>query len=370
MKFKLRQLGITMTVLGMALLVVSFFFVTEESVFSRNGKSHVDFWHSPEPGPCSTQGGMLPEFNNKPDREKSRQLRFELERDGAWAEVSIRVCDRFGHPVPDAEIHLYFNVKEGSPEQEGILKGKTDKDGRFLAKHKTTYACHWRIQKEGYYESRGILPFSNHFSWDEGRKGRWTAEPLLLEVVLDEKSGVELLHGIRYLNNLEFPTNTWVWFDFEAGDCVEPYGKGKNKHVSFYSEGLADPRIGFRSGSGWTNYFVFSASPNGGLSLLQEKKTSFMPFCHEAPEVFDTQKLEFTYARSRREIFIDSKPKEGQYIVFQTPHDVSSGQEPHYGVMRSIECWPGGLRMEWFFNKTPGDRRIDGDISSPRTIDR
>lgn len=303
-------------------------------------------------------------LDDEDNKKRAKLLRFELERDGALAEVDCRVADRFGNPIPNASIRFYFNVPEYRSESEGVVEGKTNQDGRFHARHKTTYACHWRIKKEGYYESRGILPFSNHFSWDEGRNGRWTAEPLPLDVVLDDKSGVELWHG-RVFRHVSFPTNTWVWFDFEAGDCVEPYGKGKNKHVSFYSEGLADPRIGFRSGIGWTNYFAFSASPNGGVSLLNEKKSSAMPFCHEAPESFDAQKLEFSFARSRHAIFFDSNPKEGQYIVFQTPYDASSGEKPHYGVIRNIECWPGGIRMEWFFNKTSGDRRIDGDITSP-----
>lgn len=304
-------------------------------------------------------------LDDEDNKKRAKLLRFELERDGALAEVDCRVTDRFGNPISNAGIRFYFDTKENSPESEGFVMGKTDENGFFFAQHKTTYACHWRIRKDGYYESRGILPFSNHFSWDEGRNGRWTAEPLPLDVVLDDKSGVELLHGKIYWKSLKFPTNTWVWFDFEAGDCVAPYGKGENKHVGFYSEGLANPRIGFHSGIGWTNYFAFSASPNGGVSLLNEKKSSAMPFCHEAPESFDAQKLEFSFARSRHAIFFDSNPKEGQYIVFQTPYDASSGEKPHYGVIRNIECWPGGIRMEWFFNKTSGDRRIDGDITSP-----
>ncbi len=307
---------------------------------------------------------------NPTDHKASKLLHFNLTRYGAWAEVNCHVSDRFGNPVPDAEVHLFFDIRENEPESKGVLEGKTDQDGCFYARHKTTYACHWRIRKAGFHESRGILPFSNHFSLDEGRKGRWTAEPLTLDVVLDEVSGADLLHGVIYWKSLKFPTNTWVWFDFEAGECVEPHGKGKNRHISFYSEGLRDPNVAIRAGVGWTNYFAFAVPPEGGLSLLEEKNTSNMPFCHDAPEAFDTQKLEFTFARSDNAIFIDANPKKGQYIAFKTPSIASGRQQPHYGIIRKIECWPGGLRMEWFFNKTPDDRRIDGDICSPRSIDR
>ena len=131
-------------------------------------------------------------FDDKENEKRADLLRYKLERDGALAEVDCRVSDRFGNPVSSADIRFYFDTKENRPESEGFVMGKTDENGRFFARHKTTYACHWRIRKEGYYESRGILPFSNHFSWDNGRHGRWTAKPLPLDVILAEKSGVEL----------------------------------------------------------------------------------------------------------------------------------------------------------------------------------
>ena len=372
MKFTLRHLSIMTIVFGMALLVVIFLVTMDKGglFFPCVGNSATDSGRQQGSEMFRSKWNMLStSFNGEEDHDQSRQLRFELERDGAWAEVRCRVSDRFGDPVPDAEIRLFFDVKEGKTESGGIVEGKTDREGRFSAKHKTTYACHWRIRKDGYYETRGILPFSNHFSLEQGLKGRWTAEPLPLDVVLDEKSGTTLIHGKIYWKHLAFPTNTVVWFDFETGDCVEPYGKGKNKDICIYSEGLADPRIGFRSGIAWTNLFVV-ASPEGGVALLKEKKDSTMPFVHEAPEEFEIQKLEFTYARSHDRIYVDTKPKAGDYLVFRTSCDGSGERKPHYGVIRDIECWPGGLRMEWFFNKTPGDRRIDGDICAPRTIDR
>lgn len=373
MKFKLRQLSIIVALLGIVLLAVSFFLVTEKNEvgFSYISPPHTDSRCSPEPEHYCPNNVGLPSvsFNDKPNHEKSRQLRFELERDGAWAEVDCRVSDRFGNPVPEAEIHFYFDVKEGQNETEGIVEGKTDCGGRFFAKHKTTYACHWRIRKDGFYEARGILPFSNHFSWEQGKKRRWNAESLHLDVVLDEKSGATLFHGEIYWKHLVFPTNAVVWFDFETGDCVEPYGKGKNKHISFYSEGLADPRIGFRSGIAWTNLFVVAA-PEGGLVLLKENRESSMPFVHDAPEEFSNQKLDFIYARSHKKTYVDTRPKAGEYIVFRTSCDSPCEGEPHYGVIRNMECWPGGLRMEWFFNPKPGDRRIDADITSPLDFKR
>ena len=166
---------------------------------------------------------------------KLKNLRFELERDGAWAEVSCLVKDRFGNPVPDADIRLFFDTPEDRPESDGVVEGRSGPDGRFFVKKKSTYACHWRVRKEGFHDAGGILPFSNRFSAEAGRKGRWTEATVELDVVLDERSGAELIHGSVYWDALRFPADMWIGFDFEAADCVEPFGKGKNGTMAYSS---------------------------------------------------------------------------------------------------------------------------------------
>lgn len=65
-----------------------------------------------------------------------KQLRFELERDGAWAEVSCRITDRSGVPVPDADVRFFFDQPERRPESEGVVEGKSDADGCFFPERK------------------------------------------------------------------------------------------------------------------------------------------------------------------------------------------------------------------------------------------
>lgn len=49
---------------------------------------------------------------NQADHKTSKLLHFNLTRYGAWAEVNCRVTDRFGNPVPNADVHLYFDTPE------------------------------------------------------------------------------------------------------------------------------------------------------------------------------------------------------------------------------------------------------------------
>lgn len=111
------------------------------------------------------------------------------------AEVIVNATDQLGNPVQGASVRLYFNQPEGTDKAKGVVEGFTDTRGRFAAKTKTTYACHWRIEKNGFYRASGILPFSNHFSFQLGKEKRWTASPLQIDAILVKRSGAKLLHG-------------------------------------------------------------------------------------------------------------------------------------------------------------------------------
>ncbi len=62
--------------------------------------------------------------------------------------------------------------------------------------------------------------------------------------------------------------------------------------------------------------------------------------------------------------------KKEDFIVFQTADSGNSTGKPHFGIIRNLEYWPGGIRMEYFFNLVPGDRRTDADIHSEWDLKR
>lgn len=304
-----------------------------------------------------------------PSHEEIRFLRYTLERDGAMAEVVVNATDRRGNPIQGASVRLYFNQPKGTDKAKGVVEGFTDSSGRFAAKKKTTYACHWKIEKEGFYRASGILPFSNHFSFTLGKEKRWTASPLQVDAILDKRSDAKLLHGFIGIMDLPLPTNTWAGFDFEANDLVKPHGKGIHPHISFYSVGTGKPRDARLAGIVWTNQ-LYIAAEGGGMSLLQQRKNTDMPFCLEAPETFQSETLELFSTRSRQGMMENREMKKEDFIVFQTADSGNSTGKPHFGIIRNLEYWPGGIRMEYFFNLVPGDRRTDADIHSEWNLKR
>ena len=63
-------------------------------------------------------------LDDKDNKKRAKLLRFELERDGALAEVDCHVTDRFGNPISNADIRFYFDTKENGPESEGFVMAR------------------------------------------------------------------------------------------------------------------------------------------------------------------------------------------------------------------------------------------------------
>ena len=302
---------------------------------------------------------------NRSEREESRRLRFELERDGALAELDIRVVDQAGRSLEGCFVRLYFNQPESRPKHAGVIDGRTDENGCFSARCTTTFACSWKIRKPGFHDASGIVPFSNHFSLEQGRHSRWMETPCSLVVTLTEKSGAAFVRGAASGKLVRFPTNEWVGFDFEALDCTPPLGTGKTAHVLLFSEGSAGNKARtLLAGGVWTNRLRI-ACPGGGLSVLSRRENTDMPFCPVAPESFPTNELEFVQIQTERSYLTNRVLDDGKFIVFQTATNPAvPGEPPHFGIIDQMRFDPGEMSIDYFFNTEPGDRRTDADTSA------
>ncbi len=296
--------------------------------------------------------------------EEVKLKRFEMERDGAIAEVVMRAMDAVGHPLPDADVHLYFTKpKEDAPE--GFVRGKTDVQGVFATAQMTTYRCLWEVSKEGFHSSSGDIKFSSLFSDYSAVSGKWTKDPVLVDVVLKEQSGAELIHGDRIWHDLKYPTNTWVGFDFCQCDFVAPYGKGQIGHIAFRSKAWGIPPFSRGGTYAFTNTLEVKTY-GGGLAIFEEELYSSSPFMSIAPDDFAEEIVVFSYARTKKTVIHDGRMKKGTYLVFKTRAGEEAAEDipSHFGIIRQMEFSPGMVTFEYFFNPKPDDRRIDGNINS------
>lgn len=139
------------------------------------------------------------------------------------ATLTIEVVDNSGAPVAQAEARISFEALPGT-ENESLV-GLTDEKGRFTASGHTTGIVFYAARKQGYYENVGLR---HHFNKRD--MGKWVptdiVRPVLLKRVIDP-----VPMYVRQVN-LDVPVlDTALGFDFEIGDWVAPYGKGKSSDL-------------------------------------------------------------------------------------------------------------------------------------------
>ncbi len=300
------------------------------------------------------------------DKEEINKHIYKMERDGARGAVTIHVVDEEGNPISAAHVRLGFTQPDQN-RRSGIVEGKTDDLGFYGAERTSNWSCSWTVSKEGFHTSRGTVLFTHRGSRKAFLDGRWTDEPIGVEVELKKVSGAQFTHGVRYDDIVFFPTNLWVGFDFKACDLVDPYGSGKLTHILFRSDLNGVPLFCKGAMLGYTNVLHVKVV-DGGLSVETEIGESESPFVSHLPPAFETNQLKFVYARTKGRILEDSRPPKKHYIVFCTDMSNKGGEGAFCGIIRNIEFSPGQLRLEYFFNQNPDDRRLDADVSAPLNI--
>lgn len=314
--------------------------------------------------PPTALGSRNGDSPSRPIKSDVRAAWMRMEETGAPAEILLVVADEGGNPLPEVSVSVWFSAPDGVEPVPPVC-GLTDGRGCFLAKGKTNFSCLWEVSKKGFHSSRGREIFSNALTETAAANGTWTEKPRVVKAELRKSSFSDFAYGNFLTKPLRFAPCETTGFDFSAGDFVFPAGTGKTAHVFFRTEG---------SGGGWaavcrggilTNRLVISV-PDGGIRTFTERSGGYMPFVSTAPNSFPASEVEFELIRSRDEIFVDALPKPEEYIVFKTGSG-TPGEPFHVGLIRKLEFWPGGLRMEYFFNREPGSIHTDADVPFPET---
>lgn len=138
-------------------------------------------------------------------------------------DVAVRVVDDQGSAVPAARSTISFvMLREGA---DVSYSGITGSDGVFRASGRAEHSVYVETTREGYYQARLYrLPSDRDLALD-------VVIPRILDPVplyaWDSRIG-------RAIPAVHFPVqNEWLGYDFEAGDWVQPHGKGKIADILF-----------------------------------------------------------------------------------------------------------------------------------------
>ena len=158
----------------------------------------------------------------------ARQLKPEVLKamhNGAKAEIRLKVLDDRGVPVTNASVSVVFDML---PKPYSIC-GKTDVRGVYVASGKTNgNHIEFLVGKDGYYGTRKKITYIQMHEEHDVNEGKW--QPYGAEEIIELRKirnpqplSVAIMRDFRNTKAI----NTWLGFDLNIWDFVQPYGKGK-----------------------------------------------------------------------------------------------------------------------------------------------
>ena len=147
-------------------------------------------------------------------------------------DVSVQVLDESGQPLPDAVVEaLYAPLDDPRYASLQLREGRTDGEGRFGYEiGKDRQMVRLTVNKQGYC---GADADHRH------ELGGIPAKPTHVITLPKNVSGIPLCYKDVHLSvgKGTFTTKTWVGFDFQAGEPVAPWGKGKIADILIKNDG-------------------------------------------------------------------------------------------------------------------------------------
>ena len=158
----------------------------------------------------------------------ARKLAPEVEHAmayGAEAKICLKICDDKGTPVTNASVCAAFDIL---PKPHSVY-GKTDTNGVCVVKGRTNgNKVVFLVGKNGYYGSRmeiSYVPMGKEYDVKDGKWQPYGAVESIELQKIRNPAHLAVAH-IREFNNTK-EINSWIGFDLEKHDFVQPYGKGE-----------------------------------------------------------------------------------------------------------------------------------------------
>ena len=157
---------------------------------------------------------------------------------GADARVVFHVVDDIGKSVPNAKVDVFFDMMDRSKGRR--IKGNTDTNGVFVAEARTGGVLEIEVFLEGYYLTKDEISFITMGQEHEVKNGKWQPWGMLKTIVLRPIRKPTAIKSISHDWRLTKVLNTWVAFDLEKYDFVEPIGRGifRDMEIKFDWDGM------------------------------------------------------------------------------------------------------------------------------------
>ena len=308
----------------------------------------------------------------------SQKLAPEIERAfayGADAMICLKVSDDRGAPVSNASVCIVFDMM---PKPHSVY-GKTDTNGVYVAKGKTNgNSIRFLVGKNGYYGSEKRIGFATMGKEHEVKNGKWQPYGAVENIELRKIRNPQKLSVAfeREFNNTK-EINSWIGFDLEKRDFVQPYGKGEivDFEVFFDWDGKWFPDY-----TGMAKRIRFTDKYSGYYQCANNEVSKFKGPYSALPDATYQQDADFierviidpnSYGRQyERKVFDKNKC----WVVRSRCKVDAEGNlvSAHYSVIYNIVfgCDKGGVVgvcVTGAFNSTPNDTNLEDFETAERS---
>ncbi|GAD01240.1 hypothetical protein [Agarivorans albus] len=269
---------------------------------------------------------------------------------GSFTTVKVKVVDQDGLAIEGAEV--FAGGRLGIDGEN--IKDLTDKEGVFQTIGRKNLAVFFRVNKEGYYQTK--------------LRTNKNLQSLTIELRKKKKTTA------MYAKKLTLPVpkkREAIGFDFEQSDWIAPYGKGNSAHVFFYLDGEYTEVFNYNN-----ELQVSFINANDGLVKLNKVWTnSEYPFPYLAPQAGYTNNLVLKKNRAPNSKTINTYEKLALGYIFRVNTKLNSEGEvihANYGKIsgeffsstkqnKSKGRENGFVKFTYYYNPTPNDRSLEFD---------
>lgn len=271
------------------------------------------------------------------------------------AKVTARIINEDEKPLENLKIEAGFGLpydgwSGGGSQVTGYSKdGRTNEHGLVEFEGKTTSGIGIHSQNKGYYESHASYSFKSF------KDGKWQPWNPTVELVLRPILNPVKMYAKRIQDLIlpEYEKN--IGFDFEIGDFIAPYGKGKKSDILFY--GYLDRRKNLDY-----DYWMEIRFPNQGdgiqrFSTETYKGSSFISPRY-APEDGYAPTYRIEESRTPGKMSQGNRGDEKNRFYFLRIRTVLD----EVGKVKSanyVKIYGEFARFSYFFNPTSNDRNME-----------
>ena len=296
---------------------------------------------------------------------KSSEYR-NARRNGAMAEIHLRVVDDMGEFVTNASVRAVMHLFAS----EYSMFGTTDTNGVYVTKGKTDgNYIEFFVGKDGYYGSKAKVVYASMTEPHEVKDGKWQPYGGELKIELRKiRNPISLSPTSTGNYSYTKTLNTWVGFDLLKRDFVKPYGNGEvaDFEVFFRRDGTAGQDF---SGVKLCIRFV---EPYAGFCQLEKAKCSLLvgPYNANSNAEYEREAEFFRYIMSKTKRYRCLFDKQKVWVV-RSRCKVDENEaliSANYSVITDISFGRrkgGGANfcVIGLFNPTPNDTNLE-DIAA------